>query len=131
MASQRYNNLTVKDIINTNEINAQRIIIDGVDLMEYINHKLSTLDTRVPVQGPPGPPGKPGESIVGPRGPPGESIVGPTGAKGNVGPRGIRGKPGVDKLVDFLDISDTPPTEGSILIWRNGKYVPEVVDFVE
>lgn len=73
-----------KDIINVDDLRANRIFVDGVELSTALGGGL---------QGPPGPPGPPGApgnaSTIGPQGP-----AGATGPQGPQGPQGIQGPQG-------------------------------------
>jgi len=116
MASKRFDNLSVKDLVTTKELNVDKIILGNVDLMEYLEHRLNQIQSLKSDPTPstvPGPPGPPGESVVGPQG--------PVGPKGREGKRGLRGKPGIDKLLEFPEFHGKPQ-DGDTLVWRGDRF---------
>lgn len=128
MTSLRKDELHIKELITSKEINTERLIVKGVDLLEYINHKLNNIKLPETVKGEKGEKGD-----VGPRGPqgiPGETVVGPQGIQGipgKKGERGYRGKNGYESIFDFPELKDITMNKGDSLVWNGEKF--DVVRF--
>ncbi len=122
MTSQRSNELHVKELITTKELNAERLIVKGVDIFEYLEHRLNNMKMPEVVKGEKG--------DVGPMGPPGKTVVGPagpSGPQGKEGKRGIRGKNGYESLFEFPELKGVKITKGDSLVWNGESF--DVVPF--
>lgn len=83
-------------------------------------------------QGPQGPQGEKGDKgDTGPQGPQGiQGVQGETGPAGPAGADGAPGPAGADGDPGIYYGTDTPPTDGSVLVWVNPSGTPDI-DFAE